>query len=89
MTPAEREAKQRREQLLSQRVEWSGHLIHDALGHVERTGIATTALSNRSGVASSTIYNWRRGKTRQPQAATIRMVLRACGMELAIVERKR
>jgi hypothetical protein len=41
-------------------------------------------LSEKSGVAATTIYNWRHGKTRRPQNVTMDFVLRAMGYKRTI-----
>jgi DNA-binding phage protein len=43
----------------------------------ENGGPAT--ISKASGVTSSTLYSWYKGKTRRPQFATVAAVLMACG----------
>jgi len=43
------------------------------------------AISEASGVTSTTLRNWLDGSTRKPQAATFNAVLRACGYKLSIV----
>jgi DNA-binding phage protein len=36
-------------------------------------------MAKASGVTSTTLYNWFKGKTRRPQFATVAAVLLACG----------
>jgi len=43
------------------------------------------AISEASGVTSTTLRGWLDGSTRKPQAATFNAVLRACGYKLSIV----
>jgi transcriptional regulator with XRE-family HTH domain len=45
----------------------------------EDAGGSYTKIKERSGVSSSTIYNWFNGKTRRPQFATVAEFAIACG----------
>jgi hypothetical protein len=45
----------------------------------EDAGGSYKHISARSGVASSTVYNWFSGKTRRPQFATVAEFAIACG----------
>lgn len=54
---------------------------------LEETGTTASAASRASGVASTTIGNWRSGKTKRPQFATVNAVLMAAGRQLTIVKR--
>jgi DNA-binding phage protein len=43
------------------------------------------AISETSGVSTSTIHNWIHGGTKKPQHATVMAVYRACGLTLKAV----
>lgn len=43
-------------------------------------------IETRSGVASSTIRSWRKGKVRSPQNKTMEFALRAAGYKRVIVK---
>jgi transcriptional regulator with XRE-family HTH domain len=43
-------------------------------------------LSRRSAVSTSTLYNWRNGKTRNPQHSTMRAVANALGQDFALID---
>jgi DNA-binding phage protein len=54
---------------------------------VEDSGQKYKSVSAGSGVSTTTLYSWFRGKTRRPQYATVMAVLRAVGKDLVIVDR--
>lgn len=45
----------------------------------------TGVLAARSGLARSTIENWKAGRTRHPQSISLQFALRAAGFRLKIV----
>ncbi len=45
------------------------------------SGLKLSAVSEESGVSSTTLYNWFDGDTRRPQSATVEAVGRALGYE--------
>lgn len=45
-------------------------------------------IQRKSGVSSTTIRNWRKGKTRHPQNITLTFALRAAGYKRIIVPDK-
>jgi DNA-binding phage protein len=47
-----------------------------------------TQIANKCGVSTQCMRNWRRQKTRRPQALTMRFVLRTLGYEFKIVPGK-
>lgn len=55
---------------------------------VDDSGLRKSEISNASGVASGTMGNWFRKKTRRPQFATVNAVLMACDKELVVSTRK-
>lgn len=46
-------------------------------------------VERESGVSTACLRNWRNRKTKRPQFATIKAVVRACGGELAVKYRGR
>lgn len=46
-----------------------------------------TSISNKSGVSTTTLYNWFHGKTRRPQSASIEAVGRALGYKRVWVKK--
>lgn len=54
-------------------------VIEQVLELLEGAHMKFSQASDLSGVSSSTIRNWNKGKTRRPQSATIEAVGRACG----------
>jgi transcriptional regulator with XRE-family HTH domain len=52
----------------------------------QESGATYKWVSDASGVTSTTLNNWFKGKTKKPQAATINAVLRALGYKLAVVQ---
>lgn len=53
---------------------------------VEDVGISYQAISDQSGVSTTTISNWFGGKTRRPQFATVNAVAMALGRELVFAK---
>lgn len=51
-------------------------------------GSTFAAVSRDSGVASTTLGNWKSGKTKRPQFATLNATLMASGAEFAIVKKR-
>lgn len=49
----------------------------------------TEQVAFRSGLAASTIRNWKSGKTSRPQSISLQFALRAAGYNLAIVKDKK
>jgi hypothetical protein len=45
------------------------------------------SIESKSGVCTSTMRNWKSGRTRSPQNKTIEFALRALGYERVIVKR--
>lgn len=58
------------------------------LDELEDAGMNFSAASRESGVAPSTLGNWRKKKTKRPQFATFQATLMAIGKELIIANRK-
>jgi len=59
--------------------------ILDLVNHlVQQSPMTYTQISVSCGVSQSTLRNWDRGKTKRPQAVTVKFVLRAIGYELAV-----
>ena len=58
------------------------------LDELEDAGMKLAAASRESGVAASTLGNWRKKKTKRPQFATFQATLMAVGKELIITNRK-
>lgn len=46
--------------------------------------ITLKAVANKSGVTEGTLYNWRRRKTKRPQFASVKAVVRGLGANLSI-----
>ena len=59
-------------------------LIGEALEKIN--GMRFKAVSEASGVSTSTLYNWRRKKSRRTYASTMNAVLRANGLKLTITK---
>lgn len=53
-------------------------------GLIKDSKMSFEQISNRCGVSKSTLWNWDRGKTKRPQAVTIKFVLNAIGYELTV-----
>lgn len=58
-------------------------MLDDVLDKI--SGLGAKLIETRCGVAASTIYSWRNGKTRRPQNATMDFALRAAGYKRIIV----
>jgi len=58
----------------------SGHLVREAR---LRAGLSQAQLGARSGKAASAVGRWERGEA-LPPLETLRDLIRACGLELAI-----
>ena len=52
---------------------------------IKNSNLGLRLLSNRSGVSVSCMTNWKKQKTRRPQAITMRYVLRALGYDLKVM----
>ena len=52
----------------------------------ERTGLTNAQISEKSGVAASTLYGWFDKKTRRPQHPTVMAVVRGMGFEYEIMD---
>lgn len=63
-------------------------VVEKVLDAVDKVGVKPKALSTDSGVAASTLGNWRSKKTKRPQFATLNATLMAIDKEFAIVNRK-
>jgi hypothetical protein len=63
-------------------------MVGKVLGVCDEAGVKPSAVSRESGVASSTLGNWRKRKTKRPQFATLNATLMALGKELVIANRK-
>jgi transposase-like protein len=61
-------------------------IVSKVLDQVDGTSFA--AVSRDSGVASTTLGNWRSAKTKRPQFATLNATLMALGKEFTIVNKK-
>lgn len=55
---------------------------------VERSRMSWGEVAEKSGVSSTTIYNWFQGSTLRPQFATAMAVARACGGTFKIVKQR-
>jgi transcriptional regulator with XRE-family HTH domain len=51
-------------------------------------GTAYRDIEARSGVSTSTLYNWFHGKTQRPQFATVAAVARCLGYDVRLIERR-
>ena len=49
---------------------------------VQDSGMSYVEIHEKSGVSTSTLYNWFHGQTKRPQFCTVNAVGRACGNEL-------
>jgi DNA-binding phage protein len=54
---------------------------------VEDAGEKYKKVSAESGVSTTCMYGWFRGKTRRPQYATVMAVLRAVGKDMVVVDK--
>jgi transcriptional regulator with XRE-family HTH domain len=59
-------------------------LLDETLRCLAESG--TAYIAHKSGLSKSTITNWRSGKTKRPQAASLSVALRAAGFKLTIVK---
>ena len=57
------------------------------LRELEDADFKPAAVARESGVASSTLGNWRKKKTKRPQFATLNAALMVVGKELIIAKR--
>lgn len=55
---------------------------------IDQSGVKASVVSRESGVASSTVGNWRKRKTKRPLFATVNAVLMALDRELTITKRR-
>ena len=51
------------------------------LSIIEESGQSISRIAFTSGISTSTLYNWRKGKTSRPQNCTINFAAKACGYE--------
>ncbi len=58
--------------------------VGKVLGEIDEHGEKMSDVSHVSGVALSTMANWRKRKTRRPQFATLNAALRAVGRQFVI-----
>ena len=63
-------------------------VVEKVLDTVDKVGVKPKALSTDSGVAVSTIGNWRKKNTKRPQFATLNATLRAVNKEFTITDCK-
>lgn len=56
---------------------------------LDRSKISYAMISRESGVSDTCLHNWFEGETRRPQFASMCAVARACGYDLALVEREK
>lgn len=63
-------------------------IVRKVQDEVTTSGNALAAVSRDSGVASSTMGNWFKRKTKRPQFATVNAVLMALDKELVIAAKK-
>lgn len=59
-------------------------LIHTL---IDDSGEKVKSIAEKSGVSPGTIHNWIGGKTKKPQAVTVKHVLHAIGYDLAVQKR--
>jgi DNA-binding phage protein len=59
-------------------------VIHEVWDVVKGTSFAY--IEEESGVSTTCLYSWFYGKTRKPQNATVRAVLRSVGFDLRVVK---
>lgn len=59
--------------------------ILDLVNHlIDESHMSLQGISNKCGVSYSTLRNWQVGKTKKPQAVTVKFVLEAIGYSLAV-----
>jgi DNA-binding phage protein len=56
-------------------------------GPVNRSQMSYSQISEKSGVAASTLYNWFEGNTKRPQYATVVAVMRVLGYKEMFVKK--
>jgi DNA-binding phage protein len=56
-------------------------------GYVKSTGMTYSQIEDKSGVSSSTIYNWFDGGTKRPQYATVMAVMGALGYKITYTKK--
>jgi len=59
-------------------------MLAEAISRIFDEGTPIKKLSEASGVASSTFYNWKRKKSKRTYASTLNAALRSAGMRLEI-----
>jgi DNA-binding phage protein len=63
-------------------------MVGKVLDACDAAGVKNAVVARESGVASTTLGNWRKRKTKRPQFATLNATLMALGKELTITNRK-
>ena len=57
-------------------------IMYELFAAMDASGMSDNDIADKSGVCRRTLYNWRMGKTRKPQAPTLAMVGRHVGLRL-------
>lgn len=60
-------------------------IIDELRTMIQATEISYKEIERRSGVATATLNAWFKGRTKRPQAATVRAVARCMGADLTLV----
>ena len=55
---------------------------------IDESGHSRKWIADQSGISVGTLRNWHRGKTKKPQAVTVKYVLDAIGFSLAVKEHR-
>lgn len=61
-------------------------IIYEIRDAINEAGVSYLFIEQKSGVTTTTLYNWFNGKTRRPQHATVKAVLRAIGYDYRLVK---
>ena len=61
-------------------------MLTEAISKIMDSGAKFSKISADTGVATTTLYNWRKRKSKRTYASTMNAALRGAGMELKIVK---
>lgn len=63
-------------------------LLDKTLDLIENEGVTKAYISQKSGLAVTTLSNWMKGKTRRPQSVSLQFALSSIGYELTVRRKK-
>jgi DNA-binding phage protein len=62
-------------------------IIDKMRGFIKKEELTYSEIESKSGVSSTTLYNWFDGKTRRPQYATVMAVIGALGYKHTFIKK--